>query len=523
MRRGLLTRPGLGRALGASSLPQWRLGRTRRVQGCQLRCVDSLLLRLTNHDAPAAATTALPSGTHRRQPCPPRLPRVGEGKALDSEVDAAVVSLVDIAINEKLAICAGAGISRGAGLPDGRELARRLHARLEGQVSGYACDQPGNLLAVAEAAASVRGGLEAVQRVVLQLAPFNTAPPQQAHRLLALLVAEGAARLLLTNWDDCVERSWRQDEHLPAARNAFEAEALRGQVILKIHGCCTEVQTMLLTAQQLENPGLWVETHFEAELAGSTMVFVGVGDIAEYAQQRITQLAQLVDNARIRVVSPDIDAGWEGSAWAALLPDLPAERRLPRTAENFFDQLAREWVMGLVRAVRVGDHETQLPQLQAVCAAFAKFTAEDALVWLRRAAVGWLVGESVVRNAAAETALEAIAVLAAEDPGAEPRFARTSSVHLGDRRIEVMLCKPRVISSAVESAAMDRARAVATRRGPVSELTVLCSAMAVRGKIRALIAADDVVDPDAAIDDQIDGPRQVAVNLIYAEDLLKAV
>ncbi len=458
-----------------------------------------------------------------------------DSKPLDSEVDAPVVSLVDIAINETLAICAGAGISRGAGLPDGKELARRLHARFDGQVSGYSCDQPDSLLAVAEAAAGVRGGLEAVQRVVLQRAPFASATPRRAHLLLALLVTEGAVRLLLTNWDDCVERSWRQDEQLQVARNAVEVGALRGQVILKIHGCCTEVQTILITPSQLESPGLWAQTHFEAELAKSTMVFVGVGDIADYAQKRITQLAELVDQARIRVVSPNIDERWEESAWQKLLPDLPADRRLPLPAEDFFDQLAREWVMGLVRSVREAARDGLAPWLDAVGAAFVKFTAADALMWLRRAAAGWEVGESVARSPAAETALEAIGILAsqgaseqasgggpAEDTAVTIQFARASAVFLGGRRIEVVLCKPRQLSSVVESAAVERARAVAARLGPQSEVTVLCSAASVRGPVRDRVDADDVVDPDAPIDDQIDGPRHVAVNLIFADELLRA-
>ena len=261
---------------------------------------------------------------------------VTDGEPLGAEVDAAVVSLIDVAINETLAICAGAGISRGLDLPDGRQLAEKLHGRFDGQVVGYACDDPQNLLAVAEAAAQCRGGLEAVQRMVVQLGPFDSATPQRAHLLLALLVAEGAVQLLLTNWDDCVERSWRQDEHLPTARNSFEIEAQRGQVILKIHGCCTELKTILLTPAQLASPGLWAETYFEAELAKATMVFVGVGDIASYAQARIMELAELVDHARIRVVSPHIDERWEESAWRDVLPDLPVERRLPRTAVDFW-------------------------------------------------------------------------------------------------------------------------------------------------------------------------------------------
>lgn len=449
--------------------------------------------------------------------------------ALNSGVDASVVSLVDIAIHERLSICAGAGISRTAGLPDGRELARRLHARFDGNVSGYKCDKPDDLLAVAAAAAAVRGGLEAVQRVVLELAPFGRAAPQPEHLLLALMVAEGAVRLLLTNWDNCVERSWRQDDELPVARNAVEVEELRGQFILKIHGCCTEVKTLLITPDQLKAPGLWTETHFASELTQSTMVFVGIGDIADYAQETIKQLADLVNHARVRVVSPGIDRDWVGGAdehrvggWKKLLPDLPEERRLPMTAEVFFDQLAREWVMTMIRKVNSTASVGLRDAFSAVEAAVVQFTAADAVKWLRRAAVGWGVGESVVRSAAAETAMEAIAVLTSQDHADAPSFTRTSSFLLGDRRIEVVLCQPRQLSSDIEAAALERARSVSARTGPQPELTVLISAASIRGRLRHTVEAANVVDPDAPIDGLIDGPASVSVNLLFADELLRS-
>lgn len=450
-------------------------------------------------------------------------------KPLSCGVDATVVSLVDIAINEQLSICAGAGISRTAGLPDGHELARRLHARFDGQVNGYTCDEPDNLLAVAAAAASVRGGLEAIQRAVLELAPFGRATPQPEHLLVALLVAEGAVRLLLTNWDNCVERSWQQEELLPVARNAVEAESLRGQFIRKIHGCCTQVETLLITPDQLKDPGLWTSTHFTSELAQSTMVFVGIGDIADYAQESIKNLAVLVGHARIRVVSPNIDRDWEDTSdereiggWKKLFSDLPADRRLPFTAESFFDQLAREWVMTLLRTVGGTINPAFTESLGAVESSFARLTAAEALKWLRRSAVGWEVGDSVVRSPSAATAMEAIAILASRDRSAAPNFTRRSAFFLGERCIEVILLQPRQTSSDVEAAALERARSVASRRGPQSEVTVLVSAASMRGRARHVVEAVNVMDPDAPVDDLIDGPASVSVNLLFADDLLRS-
>src|SRR6185369_8326631 len=107
---------------------------------------------------------------------------------------------------------------------------------------------------------------------------------------------------------------------------------------LKIHGCCTQPQTLLVTSGQLSDAPLWTRIYFQAELARSTMVFVGIGDVADYARLRIVELAGLVEHARLRVVSPDINRTWDGSTWQAVLPDLPSERRIEMSASEFLDQ-----------------------------------------------------------------------------------------------------------------------------------------------------------------------------------------
>jgi hypothetical protein len=447
---------------------------------------------------------------------------MSEGLPIHAAVDAAVVLLATEARDKRLAICAGAGLSIPAGLPSGAELARRLHERFT-HVAGYHCATPDDLLAVADAAAALPDGLAVVQRVVLDLAPFSRASPQLAHRLLALLLAEDALRLLLTNWDDCVERSTREFEYIACACNAAEAEDLRGQFVLKIHGCCTQASTLLITTEQLEDAPLWTKIHFGVELGRSTMVFVGIGDVADYAQKRITEIAELVEHARVRVVAPDIDAGWDGSVWKQLLPDLPEARRIARSANEFLDQLAREWVMGLLSEVRAADPGAQW--LEAVTDAFAYFTAVQALMWLRRAAMRWKIGESVVRAPGAASALEAIA-LSARDPGSAVlkaiRFLPASAVLIDEQRFEVLICPERLTPTDIEELASERAQRVVQSLGPRDELNLLLSASSVRGPRPRHLAAIDVLDPDVPIDDLISGPRQVSARLTYVDDVLAA-
>jgi hypothetical protein len=447
---------------------------------------------------------------------------MNDGSPLSTPVDAAVALLAAEARDKRLAVCAGAGISITAGLPTGAELARKLHDRFE-RIADYHCSTPDDLLAVADAASAVPDGLATLQHLVLDLAPFSDALPQLAHRLLALLVAEDALHLLLTNWDDCVERSWRESEHIPSACNAIEAENLRGQFILKIHGCCTQADTLLITSEQLSESPLWTRIHFGIELGRATMVFLGIGDVADYAQQRITELADLVEHARIRVVAPDIDSGWDDSLWKELLPDLPEARRIANTADDFLDQLAREWVMDLLTTVRAADPEA--PWLESVSDAFALFTAVQALAWLRRAAVRWKLGDSVVRAPGAASALEAIA-LQAREPGSTTtrpiRFLPASAVLIEDERLEILICPERLTTSDIEDLVAQRAQRAVQSLGPRDELRLLVAASSVRGPRPTDLAALDVLDPDLPIDDIVGGARQVSARLTYVDDILAA-
>jgi hypothetical protein len=447
------------------------------------------------------------------------------GEPLNTPVAAAIVVLVDEARNRTLAICGGAGISIPAGLPSGRELARKLHQRFE-RVADYEGADPDDLLSVADAAARLPDGLAAVQRAVLDLAPFSEASPRLAHRLLALLLAEDAARLLLTNWDDCVERSWREFEHIRGVCNALEAERLRGQFVVKIHGCCTQPDSLLITSRQLDDDApLWTRIYFAAELAHSTIVFVGIGDIADYARTRITELAEIVDHARVRVVSPDFTTSWEGSAWEDLLPELPEERRIEKPADVFLDELAREWVMALMTELKAASGGDPAPWLEATAEAFERFTAVQALVWLRRATVGWKVGESVVRAPAATSALEAVGLLARQLGVADTdsiRFIPNSAVQVGDERLDVLICHERQARSEIEVAAADRAQRVAKSLGPQEQLHLLVAAGLFRGPKPRQLDTVDVIDLDVPVDELIDGDRHIPVRLTYVDDILEA-
>lgn len=435
-----------------------------------------------------------------------------------------VFLLVSEAINRRLAVCAGAGLSVGSGLPSGSQLAQDLHQRFIRQLAGYCCDHPNHLPSVATAVASLPSGLEVLQRSIVELAHLDTAPPNYAHRLLALLVAEGALQLVTTNWDNCVERGW-EGEHILAARDASEAEDLQRAHVLKIHGCCSRPATLLVTEDQLRNPPLWTAGFFHAQIMTSTMVFVGVGDVAPYVRERIQELAAYVDGARVRVVSPRVVEGWDESQWKDVLPTLSEDRKIPKPASTFVDELARGWLHRLLEELDILPDHVGV----SVCrSAFGSLTALQALTWLRRAATDWTVGKSVVLSAEAPAALEAVAVLASDYAQANPtgtapaiQLEHPAAVRLAEERVEILLARPGQPTGVLEQQVRRRAEAVASMLGVV-QVTVLCSSSMAVGLKRSALEQDDVFTGVAEPDDLITGPAQVPVKLLWADKLLEA-
>jgi hypothetical protein len=445
---------------------------------------------------------------------------------LATPVDARILTLVAEAERGRLSVCAGAGLSRGV-IPDGVTLARDLDSLLKERMAGYACADPTNLLDVADSAEQPAGGLEALQRLALTVGGFTSAEPQPEHRLLALLVCEGALRLLLTNWDTCVERGWA--EEILAIRDAQEALDVSRGGVLKIHGCASRPTSLLITRTQLADEApIWTQVHFSAAIATSCVVFVGIGDIATYASKRIRELADVVPHADARVVSPNIQAGWDSSEWKDVLPELPDDNKLAMTAYEFADHLARAWALLLLDAVTAGRpaDDALADEVGCVLDAYRRMDAEEALSWLRLARWHPEVGESVVQSPEAQAALEALAVLlgrarAAGEPGGIA-FFRDPAVSIDSERFEILLTRPNARTADVERAAAERARQAASFSPSGSPVRVLCSAPMLKGPRKSIMDNVEILDPTVPIDGVVDTPVKTPVRLDYADELLMA-
>lgn len=439
-------------------------------------------------------------------------------------VDPAVLVMVAKAREGQLVVCAGAGLSvaAGAGLPSGRRLGELLDARLTDRLAGYASPaDTTNLLDVADAALAAAGGLLPVQYEVLELADFDRATPNFGHRALALLLAEGAVvTVLLWNWDDCIERSSPEGERLQVARSRDDMDQLRVPSIAKIHGCATRVRTLLITSDQLTEPPLWADEAFAARLRGSTAVFLGIGDVADYARRRIVRLREDIPELDIYLVSPRIAEGWATSVWATVAPTLPEERRIGQTADAFLDALARAWALELVSAVEnLGSPLTgsAAAGTAAVLDALRQNCGSDVISWCRAGSFRKRTGSSVVRRSEAQQAVIALGVLAGEH-GAEPTIIPDARCRLGDLTVEVMLLVETANATDVRVEAQRRSERLAGRRLLDAEATFLVAG-AVVGPLEQAEAID-LVEGEVDASDVIRGPRAIRVRYISAADVL---
>lgn len=445
---------------------------------------------------------------------------------MSSAVPAVVLTLLDAARRGNLVLCIGAGVSMAddACLPSGVRLGEMLDERLHGRLDGYVRpDDVQNLIAVADAAVVPAGGLEALQVEVLQLARFTTAVPNFGHRAIALLLVEGALTALSWNWDTCIERA-AGGELQQVARTQADMEELGDTRLAKVHGCATMRRTLLITSEQLANPPLWADHAFQERIRGSAVVFIGIGDVADYAQRRLRQLLEDLAPLDVRVVSPSIGEGWDTSMWSELLPQLEQERRVAQTADEFLDALARAWARELLE--RVGQDARNLSAefqdgVRRVVDALGQLGSVDAIRWCRNATIQPESGESAVRAENTGGVVLAAGVLAAE-AAADVTTPRPACCAIGDDVYELLIPRERMFAPDVRREARRRAQQLASDGlGSEGETTFLVGGTVIGQLDGPADTPPDVLagTPDAT--NLIDGPSAVQLGFVRASTLLE--
>ena len=408
-------------------------------------------------------------------------PAVAFTGRLSDPADMSVIACLGAARNRRLYIYAGAGISRSSGLPNGKELAERLHARftalgvnLDGVVAT-------DLLAVADALAARPDGLEALQNECLAAADFTEAAPAPAHVALALLLLEDAIELLSTNWDTCIERAAPEGEQILAVVSNEDARQISGKALLKLHGCARRRATILVTTEQLKQPLVWSDTATAAALSQATVVFIGIGDVAPYAQLRLEQvLAHMTAIDHVAVVSPGIISGWDKSQWKKLLGEaFPDNRRWAMTADEFAARLVCAWVNSALEECRQAADTVGVAALPRTFADFRRVLMNergvDVLRWMRRAAVAAQPGRSVAWDGSLCEALLALSLMV--DANELKRVPLRGPWRSGPDAFDVVVAVPRADAAKVADEAYRRAEQyrVEGLLGPDEPLTVVCS------------------------------------------------
>lgn len=437
--------------------------------------------------------------------------------SIDAGLPPYAVALAQRARAGGLVVYAGAGLSLAepAGLPLGAQVAQQIHARLKDAFPVLNGVDTGDLVAIADAVAALDGGEEALRFTAVQAAEFTTAVPTYGHCILALLLLEGVLDVFTTNWDNCIERAGGA-ESVPAVIRAQDLLHVLGRCALKIHGCATQPESLLLTSAHLNTPPQWVTDQTRARLGNAVVVFVGIGDVAGYVEQRLKEAIADVGNVdNIRVVSPGIVAGWNGSQWSALVPNLADAHRIAATADEFLEKLGAAYVH-----LTLADLAAGLEEEAEVAAAFGEAASalrkHDSLTmlgWTRGAGVVAKGGSSVLNTESMAEAIAALGKLA----GADFKITKDSIIETPNGQIEILAAIGVASASRLRREAQNRLDRHVSRGDP--QPTFLIGG-GIGWTAAQTLPADILGEGDAT--DVIEGPMHAEPTILRASEVLAA-
>lgn len=443
---------------------------------------------------------------------------------MNKSIHPVATTLAQDASNGRLAIYTGAGLSHAAptNMPDSATVAQHCYERSVNLLgTQFQEDKRSNLVYVADTVAVNSIGHEFIQQAAADIVERTTAEkPNFGHKILALLLLEGFVVVITTNWDTCIEYA-DDEERVLAVISDQDRREIQTPALLKVHGCATRPTTMLITTQDLSNPLPWARDAVHERLANSKVVFVGIGDVAGYVQQRIKEATEVVEPGEaIYIVSPNISADWKNSQWAKILPDLPEDHRIPESADSFLDYFAAAYIRGALQKISEGlsDAPTTIKgSFNSARIAFEKRTSLEALRWLRCSAYPRSSGVSAIQQKPAfANALVALGSLA---NGEELRFGSDGKaivkVVAQEAEYEVLVATKIVTASTFRREAKQRLRKRLDRGAPTGD-TVFLIAGALGSFNTADSLPEDVLD-EADPTDLVAGSKAVTPKLIHAE------
>lgn len=417
----------------------------------------------------------------------------------------------------RVVVYAGAGISISppTSLPSGANLSRAIHSQFDGSFNFSDGLDSGDLVAMADEVAATADGVAALRQVAVIAADFKTARPGYTHRVLAYLMLEGVIDVLTTNWDTCIERG-AGEEQLGAVVTDGDLRMVTPPSVLKIHGCATRPDSLLVTSAHLSAPPQWVAEQTHARLGSAVVVFLGIGDVAGYVKQRIQEAVRQVgaiDN--IRVVSPSINTGWEESQWSTVAPALSEDRRIGKTSDEFVDSFAAAYVQACFK-------HHGLPLMSGGALRDAYIKAKDALCasdplnvlsWARKADIKHKAGKSVLRSTEMGSVLVALGILVDDEACLDHR---SSLIRTVDGPIEVLISSETVLTRQLVDEAEER---LAEHLAAGAEPPRFLISRGIGPVLRSTLLPQDILAETKATD-ILDGPRSGLPEILLADEVI---
>ena len=430
-------------------------------------------------------------------------------------------ALAQQAIERGLVVVAGAGISAAepTGLPSGggtaELLVERLHLLGKEQLVAH-CD-PRDLLCVADAIEAQAGGGDLLQGMLRQAAAWLTATPDFGHKALAVLVAEGLVHLVLTNWDDCVERSLQLSPRINAVINDADRAHVTPPRVLKVHGCATRYGSLLATTGALEEPPTWAFHELGASLGTAPVVFIGVGSLASYTRQRVVQVVAAVPEPEwIYVVARTI-----GDDWHEIIPALGEDHVAEQDADAFLDSLLRAvvrmvFMIAREKATAMGDEATA--GIESVAQGLGFLGALDVVMWFRASLVEWPPATRGLTGAEGMRALLALCMLSS---GAPVDFVAPAALVL-DQHLYCVLLSRNAHAYDVIKQSQARAAQLAAQGLVRAGDSLKAVSIGHIGAFRGGGAPRDIV-AEAEPDSVVDGPLGTTIEYISGDALVAEV
>jgi len=419
----------------------------------------------------------------------------------------------------RLVIYAGAGLSfaEPTALPGGGALARMLHKKLATSVPVLgSCDED-DLVGIFDVVDQQPNGRQAIRLSTVGLAEFTSADPGLGHRLLSMLLLEGAVEVFTTNWDTCIERG-SATERISAVLKEEDLLGINERCLLKVHGCASVPDSLLAASDELETPPTWVTDHVRARLSAAVVVFVGIGDIAGYVRNRIEEALDATGGVtNVHVVSPGIRTEWDDTQWSKLAPGLTMDNRLAETADDFLDHLAAGYLMTALDdlAQNLAFDGSTKTYLQRAIDGMKRGDAETLLGWIRGSVVAPERGASALKTTAFAELLVGLGRLC----NVSFEVQRDQTVEVDGTRYVALISTGQLSQQRLVREARNRLKKMVERGVDLQDHPTFLTAGGIGIRPASGGLPDsilDFVDPESVID----GPMSVEPKIVDIKELL---